>query len=70
MSTAPPQWVKSRRCDTSACVEVAEVEDEVAIRNSTEPDASFTVGSKVQWRRFLEGVKDGEFAHIKPWTGS
>ncbi|MBX6749329.1 MAG: DUF397 domain-containing protein [Micromonosporaceae bacterium] len=53
-------WVKSRRCEASACVEVAYSGDEVLVRNSTN-EASVLRFTKVEWVAFIGGVRDGDF---------
>lgn len=53
-------WVKSRRCESSWCVEAAESPTEVLLRNSQKPEdvAAFT---REQWADFVAGVRDGDF---------
>jgi hypothetical protein len=54
-------WIRSGRCDTGSCVEVAFVGDEIAVRNSTEPDGRVVTFTRNEWQAFLGGVADGEF---------
>jgi Domain of unknown function (DUF397) len=56
-----PTWVRSGRCESSGCVEVAFVGEEIAVRNSTQPDGPVVRFTKDEWRAFLGGVLDGEF---------
>jgi hypothetical protein len=55
-------WLRSSRSaeDEGPTVEVAFVGDQIAVRDSTDPDAVllFTQG---EWDAFLAGVNDGEF---------
>lgn len=55
-------WLRSSRSaeDEGPTVEVAFVGDQIAVRDSTEPEAIllFTQG---EWDAFLAGVNDGEF---------
>jgi len=55
-------WFKSSRsAQDGSCVEVADLEDGVAVRDSKNPDGavlSFGAGS---WRDFVAGVRDGQF---------
>lgn len=53
-------WVKSRRCEANACVEVAYTGDEVLVRNSTH-EASVLRFTTAEWVAFLGGVRDGDF---------
>jgi hypothetical protein len=56
-----PNWKKSNRCDTNACVEAARVGDEVLVRKSTDPTGSVISFSQEEWVAFLGGVVDGDF---------
>jgi hypothetical protein len=55
-------WLRSSRSaeDEGPTVEVAFVGDQIAVRDSTDPEAVllFTQG---EWDAFLAGVNDGEF---------
>ncbi|HYN95956.1 MAG TPA: DUF397 domain-containing protein [Pilimelia sp.] len=53
-------WRKSRRCESSTCVEVAPVDRAVAMRDSTDP-AVHLVFAAGDWHAFLDGVRAGEF---------
>ncbi len=55
-------WRRSSSCDNSgSCVEVAFVDNAVAVRSSDGPDGPIVVFSNEEWQTFLEGVRDGEF---------
>lgn len=56
-----PVWRKSRRCESSTCVEVAELGTDIAIRDSKRPDGPTLVFSRTEWDAFVEGVHDGDF---------
>jgi Domain of unknown function (DUF397) len=60
-SRATVAWVRSGRCESSNCVEVALMNDEIAVRNSSRPDGPMVTFSKDEWHAFLGGVLDGEF---------
>jgi hypothetical protein len=54
-------WLRSSRCGSSACVEVARVGDRVLVRDSKDldkPPMEFTVA---EWTAFLDGARGGEF---------
>jgi hypothetical protein len=53
-------WAKSRFCDASSCVEVAILESEVAVRNSTSPDVIVRF-SKPEWTAFIAAAQAGDF---------
>ncbi|NUR95737.1 MAG: DUF397 domain-containing protein [Kribbellaceae bacterium] len=57
---ATPPWKRSQFCGDNACVEVAEVDGAVGVRQSEDEDRVLTV-SRDAWREFLDGVKNGEF---------
>jgi hypothetical protein len=56
-------WTKSVRsggnCDN--CVEVAFVDDAIAVRDSKNPNGGVLVYTRAEWDAFIGGVKDGEF---------
>lgn len=56
-----PTWVKSRRCDTNACLEAADLGNVVAVRNSTQPGGPVVEFTKDEWKAFIGGVEDGDF---------
>jgi len=67
-------WVRSSRCDTGTCVEVAwaraghrgggecvevgHTEDEVLMRDSKDPDGVVLRLTRDQWRQFIQSLKD------------
>ena len=57
----PPKWVKSTRCSSATCVEVAKVTDQYLIRDSKRPDVAPLSFTKEEWTAFVEGVNAGEF---------
>jgi uncharacterized protein DUF397 len=62
MNLTRAKWFKSSRSSgTGQCVEVAFVEEGVALRDTkdrSKPPHLFTNG---EWAAFIEGAKDGEF---------
>jgi hypothetical protein len=57
------RWRKSGRSSAQGnCVETAKLAgEEIAIRNSRDPQGPALVFSKAEICAFLEGVKDGDF---------
>lgn len=53
-------WRKSSRCDSSACVEVAQLGGGVLVRNNTRPEIQLTVDD-VSWHGLLHDLRDGRF---------
>jgi hypothetical protein len=56
-------WHKSSRSEGNggACVEVAELSDAVAVRDSKDQSGPILIFTPEEWRAFVGGVKDGEF---------
>lgn len=54
-------WVKSGRCESHACVEVAAAADSIFVRNSTDPEGPTLRFTKAEWVAFVGGVRDGDF---------
>ena len=56
-------WQKSSRsgpnCDN--CVEVAFVDDAIAVRDSKHPEGPVLLFTQQEWDAFVGGAKDGEF---------
>ncbi|HET6529274.1 MAG TPA: DUF397 domain-containing protein [Actinoplanes sp.] len=57
------QWIKSTRSgsDSDNCVEVAFVEDAIAVRDSRNPAGPALLFTAAEWDAFVGGAKDGEF---------
>jgi hypothetical protein len=57
------QWVKSTRSapDRDNCVEVAFVDDAIAVRDSKSPEGPVLIFTEAEWDAFVGGAKDGEF---------
>ena len=47
--------------DAGQCVEVCMTNQNIAVRDSKEPEANILVFSKDEWIAFIQGVKFGEF---------
>ncbi|HEV7897877.1 MAG TPA: DUF397 domain-containing protein [Planosporangium sp.] len=55
-------WRKSTRSNSSGdCVEVAQLPDGVAVRDSKNPDGAILTFTAREWAAFIGGAKDGEF---------
>ena len=57
------KWLKPKRSYTreNECVEVAFVDDAIAVRNSKDPAGPVLVFTRGEWDAFVAGAKDGEF---------
>ena len=57
-----PKWRKATYSDSNgACVELAPIDDGVAVRDSKDPDGPVLHFTKAELAAFLEGAKSGEF---------
>ncbi len=57
-------WRKSSRSNENggaACVEVAELPDRVAMRDSKDPAGPVLAFTRTEWRAFLGSIRAGEF---------
>ena len=55
-------WRKSRKSGTNGgCVEVADLGDHMAVRDSKNPDAAPLVFTAFEWECFVDGVRNDEF---------
>lgn len=57
----PPKWVKSSRCTSGTCVEVAKVADQYLVRDSKRPEVAPLAFTRDEWNAFVQGVNAGEF---------
>jgi hypothetical protein len=59
MSIHNAKWVKSTRCDSSHCVEVADLGPVTGLRDSKDPAVHLTFGP-ARWSAFVAAVGKGE----------
>jgi Domain of unknown function (DUF397) len=59
-------WRKSSRSGAGGCVEVAILEDQVAVRDAKGRAGSVLVFTPTEWEAFLGGARDGEFDLPRP----
>jgi hypothetical protein len=57
------QWVKSTRSESGRdnCVEVAFVDEAIAVRDAKNPTGPALIFTAAEWDAFVGGAKDGEF---------
>jgi hypothetical protein len=61
MQTSVLAWRKASFCQNRECVEVAEQNGRILMRNSARPDGLAIHYTTEEFRSFLKGVKAGEF---------
>jgi hypothetical protein len=54
-------WRRSSRCNGGSCVEVAELDSVIMIRDSAEPGNTPIIVSRDAWLNFVLGVRIGLF---------
>jgi Domain of unknown function (DUF397) len=57
------KWLKSSRSGSNSddCVEVAFVDEAIAVRDSKSPAGPALIFTAAEWDAFVGGAKDGEF---------
>jgi hypothetical protein len=56
-----PAWRRSTKCAGGDCVEIRIAGEEVAMRDSKNPDAAILQFSGEGWQAFVAAIQDGEF---------
>ena len=54
-------WRTSTFCDLNGCVEVARLEDRVAVRDAKDKASPILLFTAAEWDAFVSGVRAGEF---------
>lgn len=63
MDLSRAQWFKSTRSGPNSdnCVEVAFIDQAIAVRDSKNPQSAALIFTPAEWDAFVGGAKDGEF---------
>jgi hypothetical protein len=56
-----PDWKRSSWCSSASCVEVAMVDEKVAMRDSKDLSIPALLYAPEVWQRFVSRAKAGEF---------
>jgi Domain of unknown function (DUF397) len=54
-------WRTSTLCDLNGCVEVALLDDQVAVRDAKDHAGPVLLFTPHEWTAFITGVRNGEF---------
>lgn len=54
-------WRKSTYSTVNGCVEIAFLDGLVAVRDSKDRKGQTLMFTPLEWRAFIDGVRDGEF---------
>lgn len=61
LSNSDLEWQRSSYCSTNTCLEVAQRERQVIVRDSKDEDGPVLIFHQAEWEEFLEGARIGEF---------
>ena len=56
-------WRISKRCDGGACVMVGRQAESILVGNTMQPNGRYVIYTNAAWKKFLLGVKRGDFDH-------
>ena len=56
-----PAWRKASFCASGECVEVAQRDSVIILRDSVQPHGSMLHYAAREWRSFVRNIKTGEF---------
>jgi Domain of unknown function (DUF397) len=57
----PIAWHCGRSCESGACIEIASLDQSIAVRDSASPEGPVLTCTSQQWEVFVAAVKDGAF---------
>jgi hypothetical protein len=55
------QWRRSSRCESGSCIEVAQFDGMIAMRDSKDVAGPMLIFSVEEWTAFLAGARNGDF---------
>ncbi len=63
METGQPTtaWRRSTYCGSAACVEIAQQDGQILVRDSKDPNSAVLAFTQDEWSAFISGVNAGEF---------
>jgi uncharacterized protein DUF397 len=57
-------WLKSAYCSGGNCIEMAVLDNQVAMRDSRNTDGPVLLFSVAEWHAFADGVRHGQFVSV------
>jgi len=64
--TAQPAWRRASLCAGGECVEVAERDGVIMLRDSTQPGGTVLQCTGAEWRLLVGSIKAGSFDGLRP----
>ena len=64
MEQTTTEWHRSSFCSDGACVEVASINNGIAVRDGKNPEVRSLWFDKAEWNTFLNGVVAGDFRSL------
>ena len=64
--TMVPAWRKARRCAAGECIEVAQQDGVIILRDSTQPRGTVLQCAAEEWRLLVTNIKAGSFGDRRP----
>jgi Domain of unknown function (DUF397) len=61
-----PTWRKASFCASGECIEVAQRDEGIILRDSTQPSGRVLHWGAEEWRAFVRTVKTDEFSVQRP----
>jgi Domain of unknown function (DUF397) len=64
-STTQPHWRTASLCTGGECIEVAQVDDLIMLRDSLQPRGDILHWTVQEWRSFIVGIRAGKFDDLR-----
>jgi Domain of unknown function (DUF397) len=61
MTQSSVGWRRSTYCANNSCVEVAFLDNQIAVRDSKDQNGPMLRFTQAEWTAFLDGARNGEF---------
>ena len=64
-STTQTSWRTASLCTGGECIEVAQRDDAIILRDSKQPHGAVLNCAVGEWRSFINGIKTGQFDDLR-----